>query len=1206
MRLAVPLLILAGCALALPPPVHAQSPTTRVELRQPAQFGDLTLEQLAPGLALVPKAVEERRFVSAPVVPVHSRPLREVAALKTGPPVRRRDHATVVEDYWGDFIRARNTAIIGTGKRGADPLVRRQASGPGQQTPAPLISFDGLSSSETGGFAPPDPIIAVGNEHIVEMTNVRFAIYDKSGTRVLAPTLLSSLWSSGQCAGGDDGDPIALYDQVAERWLLSQFRASAPYGMCIAVSQTADPMGAYFLYEFDMTLFPDYPKFGLWDDSFAMSTVEFDPSGGGFSFAGIGSYAFNRAAMLAGDPSGYVRFLRTDIAPVLPADVDGALLPDAGAPVLFYTYGTVAFAGADEIQLFELDVDWNDPGTATFSNLTDVPVSPFNYDVCGSRNCIPQPGTANGLDDIASRPMNRLAYRRFGTHDALVGLWTVDATGGGVAGQRWFELRDTGSGWTLFQEGTHAPDSDSRWMGSAAMDVQGNIALAYSISSSATFPGIRYAARYPDEPLGTLRDEATLVDGAGRASTGNRWGDYSSLVLDPTDDVTFWFVGEYLDASGSSQFDWETRIGSFRLGEQAALVASAGVQPEPIPAGDLATVFATATAGPGALGGVEITATVPAGTAYVGGSATCGGSEAGGVVTFPVGSVAAGGSRTCLFQTETSATTTSTIIATFADDQEDGDANWSAASGSANWARVGADPYSGVQHWFAANVASITDQRLALTMPQDIEPGDELAFWHRYNTENTYDGGVVELSTDGGATWVDLGGAMVQNGYTGTLSTSFSNPLGGRAAFTGDSFEYVLTRADLSAFAGESAVIRFRLGTDVSVNDEGWLVDDVWFLRGGAVAGTGAIQSDIVISAAGVPDVPATASGQVTVSQLAVTRAVAGNGAVSFADEGGETGVDIVFQGATGLGTVSVTRVNRPSPNPDGIREPERPGASWIIEPGAGSTLAFGSSTEVRIDLGTVPALVVNDPYAITGYKRPGDGTGVFEALATSYDDATNELVLSGFTSFSEFTFAGDAGALPVEMTAFDYRLDGTALRLAWGTASETNNAGFDVELAELTPGDAPETAAAFRSLGFVDGAGTTAEAQRYTFQTAPLTPGRYRVRLRQVDLDGAAAYSSTLEVSVQAPAVLALETAAPNPARGEATVGFTVPSAGRATVVVYDVLGREVARLFDGRVEAGRRHVATFSAAAQAPGVYVIRLSHGSQARTQRITVAR
>ena len=1190
-------------------PAWSQTPTTRVELRKPAQFGDLTLEQLAPGLALVPKAVEEGVYVSSPVVPVFSRPLHEAALRTLGEPVRRRDDATVVEDYWGDFIRARDAEIIGEGKRPADPLLEARSAFGGGATPDPEVSFEGLSSAESGGFAPPDPIIAVGPSHVVEMTNVSFAIYDKSGTRVLAPTRLSTLWDTGECAGGDDGDPIALYDQVADRWLLSQFRASAPYGMCIAISQTADPLGEYFLYEFDMTFFPDYPKFGLWDDSYTMSAVEFDPAGG-FSFAGIGAYAFDRAKMLAGDPSTYVRVLRTDLAPLLPADVDGTFLPDAGSPELFFTFQDDGFFGGarDEVQLYELDVDWSDPGTASFSSLADVDVAPFNYNVCSSRNCIPQPNTANGLDDLADRPMNRLAYRRFGTHEALVGLWTVDATGGRVAGQRWVELRNPGSGWALYQEGTQAPDTDNRWMGSAAMDAEGNLAIAYSISSDDTFPGIRYAARYAADPLGTLRDEATLVDGAGSAGSGNRYGDYSSLVLDPTDDVTFWFVAEYFDGSGNSQFDWETRIGSFRLGPPPALAASGSMQPEPVPAGEPVTVLATAAAGPGDLSGVAITATVPDGTAYVDGSATCGGSESGGVVTFEVGSVAAGASQTCGFQAQTSASTTSTIIATFADDHEDGPDAWNAThtSGAQDWAIVTDAPYSGTQHWFAADVNSVTDQRLALTMPQTVQEGDELAFWHRYNLENTYDGGVVEISTDGGATWVDLGGAMVQNGYVGALSTAYSNPLGGRNAFTGDSFQYVLTRVNLSAFAGEDVVIRFRLGTDVSVGDVGWSVDDVWFLRGGRVTGTGTVQSDIVITAAGQEPRQATVSGQVAASQLFVGKPVSGNGAVSFDGPGGDTGVDIVFDGFSGSATIGVTRIDRPAPDPDGILEPERPGASWLIEPTATTAFGFGPATEVRIALGTVPALVVSDPYAITGYKRPGDGSGPFEPLATSYDAGTNELVLSGFTSFSEFTFAGEAGALPVELASFDYRLAGRSVLLSWTTASETSNAGFDVEIASVPPGAAPESAAAFRSLGFVDGAGTTSDARHYTFETGALTAGDYRVRLRQVDLDGTATYSPVLEISLAAPAALALEAPVPNPSREAAQLGFTVPRSGPAAVAVYDVLGREVARLFEGRAEAGSRYVATFDAGAQAPGIYVVRLTHGGTSRTQRITVTR
>ncbi|MBK8433628.1 MAG: carboxypeptidase regulatory-like domain-containing protein [Chloroflexi bacterium] len=225
-------------------------------------------------------------------------------------------------------------------------------------------------------------------------------------------------------------------------------------------------------------------------------------------------------------------------------------------------------AGVDRLAFYEFDVDWATPGNTTFTMVDEIPIADYNYTVCGFfvGDCIPQPGTAQELDSLSYWPMWRFGYRNLGSYEALVGNFTVDVNGADRAAIRWFELRDSGSGWDLHQEGTHAPDSDHRWMGSIAMDGSGNIALGYSVSSGTTIPSIRYATRLASDPLGTLQAEENVITGGTQTGGASRWGDYSSMSVDPADDCTFWYTNEYHDVNATA-FNWNTRIVVFRIPE---------------------------------------------------------------------------------------------------------------------------------------------------------------------------------------------------------------------------------------------------------------------------------------------------------------------------------------------------------------------------------------------------------------------------------------------------------------------------------------------------------------------------------------------------------------------------------------------------------------------------------------------------------------
>lgn len=436
--------------------------------------------------------------------------------------------------------------------------------------PAPVMgaSFDGIPAT---GFLPPDTNGDVGPNHYVQTVNVSLAIYNKSGTLLAGPVAINSLWSGfgGPCQSQNNGDPIVRYDQLANRWMVSQFAlAGNPNYQCIAVSKTADPVaGGWYLYAFPMTdgatnIFPDYPKIGVWPDGYYMGTQR------GFPSSGLDVWAFERVKMLAGQPAQLVHFALPGTSLfLLPSDLDGTS-PPAGTPNFFVRQidGNV-FGGADRLEVWSFTVNWVG-ATGTFVLTATLPTAPFDSVLCGGGligTCVPQPGTTQRLETLTVWAMWRAQYRNFGSYQTLVLNHTVDANGADLAGVRWYELRrPSGGPWAIFQQGTYAPDATHRWMGSTAMDKAGNIAQGFSVSSATVFPGIRAALRSPGDPAGTLPTEITIVNGGGSQTSGSsRWGNYSSMDVDPTDDCTFWYTTEYYTTTSTA--GWRTRIASFKI-----------------------------------------------------------------------------------------------------------------------------------------------------------------------------------------------------------------------------------------------------------------------------------------------------------------------------------------------------------------------------------------------------------------------------------------------------------------------------------------------------------------------------------------------------------------------------------------------------------------------------------------------------------------
>ena len=481
-----------------------------------------------------------------------------------------------------------------------------------------VTSFDGIGQGALGftpNAAPPDTNGAVGATQFVQWVNESFAVFSKAGALLAGPTagntLFSALGATHPCAVHNDGDPIAQYDKAANRWVLTQFSvtsgATQGFWQCVAVSQTSDATGAYNVYAFNYgtVQFNDYPKLGVWNNSYLVTYNIFN---NGNTFAGSKLCAMDRASMIAGAAATQICFqLSNAFGGVLPSDIDGTTAPPAGSPAYFLNFGT------NSLNVWQLSNLNFTNGTATLSGPTNVPVAAFAA-ACGGGTCIPQLGTNQQLDSLADRLMYRLAYRNFGDHEALVVNHSV--TAGTSTGVRWYEIRSPGTTPTVFQQGTFAPDSSFRWMGSAAMDHSGNIAVGYSVSSTALNPAIRFTGRAPADPLGTLGTELNIQTGTGSQLTGlSRWGDYSSISVDPTDDCTFWYTTEYLKANGT--FNWSTRIANFKfagcsIAPDFALAATPASQT--VTAGNPASYTATVTPNGGYTGTVSFSvAGLPAG-----------------------------------------------------------------------------------------------------------------------------------------------------------------------------------------------------------------------------------------------------------------------------------------------------------------------------------------------------------------------------------------------------------------------------------------------------------------------------------------------------------------------------------------------------------------------------------------------------------------
>jgi hypothetical protein len=508
------------------------------------------------------------------------------------------------------------------GTRRAAPLLESfDGLGAGFQGPQGTSNF--RNPSDNSLAVGPDHIVQIVNSRIAVYSK-KGRKYDRTGTVLYGPVPTKAVWTGfgGVCEARNNGDAVVRYDQLAGRWLIvlpifsrigpDEFprktdlapgepvppgqlakagEASSPgaaaalpenppqpppppefgqrrlekregvWAMCYAVSSGPDPLGSYYRYAFERTLFPDYPRPAVWIDGYYLATSTGDDV--------IQKHVCiaDRTKMLAGQPATEQCITIDGVNFLNNADIDGRQLPPSGAPNIMMAAGGTQLKSVfndDGVYFWKVHVDWRNPANTKATGPTKIPVAPYHY-LCNGQltSCVPQPDTERRLDVQGDKIMTRLVYRRIGRHESIVAAQSV-ATRGGAGGVRWYEFRlDKNRDPVLYQQGTYAPGGFYRWMPSIAMDKKGDIGVGYSFGGLPNFPGQRFAARKAGDAKGQLTlHETVLAEGEASQKSTLRWEDYTTTAMDPSDDCTFWYVGDYLKEGDTG---YRTKIGAFRL-----------------------------------------------------------------------------------------------------------------------------------------------------------------------------------------------------------------------------------------------------------------------------------------------------------------------------------------------------------------------------------------------------------------------------------------------------------------------------------------------------------------------------------------------------------------------------------------------------------------------------------------------------------------
>ncbi|MGI8788670.1 MAG: FG-GAP-like repeat-containing protein [Pyrinomonadaceae bacterium] len=868
-----------------------------------------------------------------------------------------------------------------------DPLVGKSATmkDAPQAMPTPSLTFDGATQADNaaqgvGALLPPDVNGDVGLNHYVSSVNLVLKIFNKSGTVVAGPIKTNSLFAAlpagDPCRTLNDGDPVVVYDPLADRWHISQFAVPAPTNyQCVALSVTGDPTGAYYVwsYAYPGQLFNDYPKVGVWTDAYHMTFNQFNNAG--TQFLGLGILSQDRAKALVGDPTAGAVYINVGLTEpnsggALPGDIDGFVGPPAGlAEIIGSPISDEIGDPFDGLRIYKWVPNFSNPASSVLTVVGNTQMTPFDLRSPSGRGDIEQMG-GTGLDSLAGRSMHRFAYRNFGTTanpvNSYVGNFTVNVSGVNPttaatyqSAVRWFEMRRVGDTLSFFDQGTHnltpgdGANGLNNWMASIAQDYLGDIALGFSQAGTTQRADIKIAGRTNNvQNSGVLNEGEALFYAAGgsQTSTSNRWGDYSSMNPDPSDDCTMWYTQEYYATTSGA--GWSTRVGKFKFPgctaapkatitgtvsfcSGGAAIANASVdatggfnrvtgaggtytltvspgtytvtaskangyipssQTVTVANGQTATVnicltgVAVVTSGTvgivsescgipngapdpgetltvslplqntGAAGTSNLTATLqstggvtnptPATQSY--GALPPGSAAVTQNFTFTVSPGIACGSQIILtFNISDGATNFGTITKTFSTGVRTASltqnfddvtapalpSGWTSVQTSGtgiSWVTTTTTPNSAPNAAFANDPAA-TNAAALVSPPTTISGTDaQITFKNKYITEATFDGEVLEYSTNGGTTWTDVitgGGTFVSGGYNTTISSDFQNPLSGRMAWTGDSSGYITTVVNLPAsLSGQTVQFRWLMASDSSVASTGVWVDDVQIL----------------------------------------------------------------------------------------------------------------------------------------------------------------------------------------------------------------------------------------------------------------------------------------------------------------------------------------------------------------------------------------
>ncbi len=505
---------------------------------------------------------QERQITIHPdrLIPIEflgeSRPLIDICneqvpeEVRTGPPIERADRENEMEE------RRVNPRINPHAlPQGGDPALQTSQPNHFQEDRGLDLSVDGELNTPVN---PSDVNADVGPNNVIQMINNSsssyFHVYNKSLGSLASHALLSSLTG---VAGG--GDPVVLYDALADRWLMSEFNSTGANRFFVAVSTTNDPLGTWFTYTYTLTQFPDYPKYAVWNNMYIVTSNESTPA----------IYALPRANMLAGTAGTIVRF-SVPSEPTIgfqactPVNFSGGTAPPAGAPGMFMRMTDDGWGAGltDRLEMWTINYNSTTPASSTINGPTNLATSAFDSNLCSynTLNCIPMPGGGT-MDPIIQVLMNRIQYRNIGGYEAIACDHSVDVANNDHAGIRWYELHRTGgiaNPWSIYQQGTYAPDAAHRWMGAIAINNNGDIGLAYNVSSSTVYPSIRYTGRYVSDPLGQMTFAETIVVAGSAANSSNRWGDYNSLDVDPSDGTSFYGTACYNPTTS-----WRTRLFKF-------------------------------------------------------------------------------------------------------------------------------------------------------------------------------------------------------------------------------------------------------------------------------------------------------------------------------------------------------------------------------------------------------------------------------------------------------------------------------------------------------------------------------------------------------------------------------------------------------------------------------------------------------------------